>query len=63
MAHKTGGGMTTFMSSAEAKDETGRIVATAQAVGRYRDGSGKPEGMLRPSVIPQGKSPPRPADK
>ncbi len=62
-ARKTGGGMTTFMSVAEATDETGRIVATAQAVGRYRDGSGKPEGMIRPAGIAPGKSPPRPADK
>ncbi|MHA1108274.1 MAG: PaaI family thioesterase [Alphaproteobacteria bacterium] len=56
---KTGGGATMFMSVAEARDETGRIVATAQAVGRYRDGSGKPEGMKRPDGVAPGKSPQR----
>jgi uncharacterized protein (TIGR00369 family) len=63
VAHKTGGGQTMFMSRAEARDETGRIVGTAQAVGRYRDGSGNPEGSPRPAGIPQGKSPPRPIDE
>ncbi len=62
-ARKTGGGGTVFMSAGEARDETGRIVATAQAVGRYRDGSGKPEGMKRPAGIPRGSSPPRPPDQ
>lgn len=58
-ARKTGGGGTVFMSVAEAVDETGKIVATGQAVGRYRDGSGKPEGMSRPPGVPEGRSPHR----
>ena len=57
------GGGTVFMSAGEARDETGRIVATAQVVGRYRDGSGRPEGMKRPADIPPGTSPPRPPDQ
>jgi uncharacterized protein (TIGR00369 family) len=60
---KTGGGQTVFMSVGEARDETGKIVGTAQAVGRYRDGCGKPEGMPRPAGIPRGSSPPRPPDQ
>ncbi len=62
-AKKTGGGRFVFMSAAEARDETGKIVATAQAVGRYRDGSHKPEGMPRPDGIAPGTSPPRPPDQ
>lgn len=62
IAHKTGGGGTMFMSAAEARDETGTIVATAQAVGRYRDGSGKPEGMPRPDGVAPGRPPPRFSD-
>lgn len=58
-ARKVGGGQSVFMSMAEAVDETGRIVATGQAVGRYRDGSGKPEGMKRPAGIAPGRSPGR----
>ena len=56
---KTGGGATMFMSVAEAKDETGRIVATGQGIGRYRDGCHLPEGLPRPDGVPEGKSPPR----
>ena len=59
MARKVGGGQSVFMSVAEALDENGRVVATGQAVGRYRDGSGKPEGMPRPAGIPAGRSPGR----
>ena len=44
-ARRTGGGGTLFMSIAEARDETGRVVATAQGIGRYRGGSGNPEGI------------------
>jgi len=62
IARKTGGGGTMFMSSAEARDETGTIVATAQAVGRYRDGSGNPEGMPRPPGVAPGRPPPRFSD-
>jgi len=58
-ARKVGGGQSVFMSVAEAMDENGRVVATGQAVGRYRDGSGKPEGMPRPAGIPAGRSPGR----
>lgn len=58
-ARKVGGGQSVFMSVAEAIDENGRVVATGQAVGRYRDGSGKPEGMPRPAGIPAGRSPGR----
>lgn len=58
-SRKTGGGRTLFMSVAEAVDETGRIVASGQAVGRYRDGSHKPEGMKRPAGVPEGRSPHR----
>ncbi len=58
-AHKTGGGRTMFMSVAEARDETGKIVATGQGIGRYRDGCHLPEGLPRPDGVPQGKSPPR----
>ncbi len=58
-ARKTGGGGTVFMSAGEARDESGKIVATAQAVGRYRDGSGKPEGMPRPAGTAPGRSPGR----
>ena len=47
-ARRTGGGGTLFMSVAEARDETGRVVATAQGIGRYRDGSGSPEGIPKP---------------
>lgn len=56
---KTGGGATMFMSAAEAKDETGRIVATGQGIGRYRDGCHLPEGLPRPDGVAAGKSPPR----
>ena len=63
VAKKTGGGRSVFMSAAEARDENGRMVATAQAVGRYRDGSDKPEGMPRPPDTPPGTSPPRPPDE
>ena len=35
-ARKTGGGATVFMSAGEVRDETGKIVATAQTVSRYR---------------------------
>ena len=56
---KTGGGATMFMSVAEAKDETGRIVATGQGIGRYRDGCHLPEGLPRPDGVPEGKSPAR----
>ena len=59
IARKTGGGGTVFMSAGEARDESGKIVATAQAVGRYRDGSGKPEGMPRPAGTAPGRSPGR----
>ncbi len=62
IARKTGGGGTMFMSSGEARDETGRIVGTAQVVGRYRDGSGKPEGMKRPDGVAPGISPSRFSD-
>ncbi len=58
-AKKTGGGATMFMSVAEAKDETGRIVATGQGIGRYRDGCHLPEGLPRPDGVAAGKSPPR----
>jgi uncharacterized protein (TIGR00369 family) len=58
-ARRVGGGMTTFMSTGEVVDETGRIVATGQAVGRYRDGSGKPEGMPRPAGVPADRPPSR----
>ncbi len=58
-SRKTGGGRTLFMSVAEAVDETGRIVASGQAVGRYRDGSHKPEGMKRPDGVAEGRSPHR----
>jgi len=56
---KTGGGSTMFMSAAEARDETGRIVATGQGIGRYRDGCHLPEGLPRPAGVEPGKSPPR----
>lgn len=59
-ARKTGGGSTVFMSAAEARDESGRIVATGQAVGRYRDGCHLPEGIPRPKDLPPGHSLPRP---
>lgn len=59
VARKTGGGRTMFMSAGEARDETGRIVATAQAVGRYRDGCHTPEGLPRPAGTAPGRSPPR----
>lgn len=58
-ASKTGGGATMFMSVAEARDETGRIVATGQGIGRYRDGCHTPEGLPRPDDVPAGTSPPR----
>ncbi len=58
-AKKTGGGATMFMSVAEAKDETGRIVAMGQGIGRYRDGCHLPEGLPRPDGVAAGKSPPR----
>ena len=58
-AKKTGGGATMFMSVAEAKDETGRIVATGQGIGRYRDGCHLPQGLPRPDGVASGKSPPR----
>ena len=45
-----------FMSVAEARDQTGRIVATGQGNGRYRSGSGDPEGVPRDSHVPPGKS-------
>jgi hypothetical protein len=47
------------MSAGEARDESGKIVATAQTVSRYRDGSGKPEGMPRPAGTAPGRSPGR----
>ncbi|MDA1324325.1 MAG: PaaI family thioesterase [Proteobacteria bacterium] len=56
---KTGGGATMFMSVAEARDETGRIIGTGQGIGRYRDGCHLPEGLPRPDGVPEGKSPPR----
>jgi len=56
---KTGGGATMFMSVAEAKDETGRIIGTGQGIGRYRDGCHLPEGLPRPDGVAAGKSPPR----
>lgn len=58
-SRKIGGGRTMFMSVAEAKDETGRIVASGQGIGRYRDGCHLPEGLPRPDGVPAGKSPPR----
>ena len=58
-ARKTGGGRTMFMSIVEAKDEQGRIVATGQGIGRYRDGCHLPEGLPRPDGVEPGKSPPR----
>lgn len=61
-ARKTGGGTTLFMSAAEARDETGRVVATGQAVGRYRDGCHLPEGIPRPADVPPGHSMPRPKE-
>ena len=56
---KTGGGATMFMSVAEARDETGRIIGTGQGIGRYRDGCHVPEGLPRPDGVGLGKSPPR----
>ena len=56
---KTGGGRTMFMSAVEARDQDGRIVATGQGIGRYRDGCHKPEGLPRPDGVPEGKSPGR----
>ena len=56
---KTGGGRTMFMSTAEARDETGRIVATGQGIGRYRDGCHTPEGLPRPDGVADGRSPGR----
>jgi uncharacterized protein (TIGR00369 family) len=58
-ARRTGGGRTMFMSVAEVKDETGRIVATGQGIGRYRDGCHTPEGLPRPDGLEEGRSPPR----
>jgi uncharacterized protein (TIGR00369 family) len=58
-AHKTGGGRTMFMSVAEARDQTGRIVGTGQCIGRYRDGCHTPEGLPRPAGVAEGKSPQR----
>lgn len=58
-ARKTGGGSTMFMSIAEVKDESGRIVATGQGIGRYRDGCHTPEGLPRPEGLADGQSPPR----
>lgn len=62
VAHRTGGGSTMYMSAAEARDEAGRMVATAQVVGRYRDGCGNPEGLPRPAGVPAGRAPPRFSD-
>ncbi len=56
---KTGGGRTMFMSVAEARDETGHIVATGQGIGRYRDGCHTPEGLPRPIGVADGRSPGR----
>ncbi|NKB19712.1 MAG: hotdog fold thioesterase [Alphaproteobacteria bacterium] len=56
---KTGGGRTMFMSVAEARDQDGRILATGQGIGRYRDGCHLPEGLPRPDGVPDGKSPGR----
>ncbi len=56
---KTGGGRTMFMSVAEARDETGHIVATGQGIGRYRDGCHTPEGLPRPDGVADGRSPGR----
>jgi uncharacterized protein (TIGR00369 family) len=61
-ARKTGGGTTVFMSQAEARDEQGRVIATGQAVGRYRDGCHVPEGIPRPKDLPPGHSLPRPKE-
>jgi len=47
------------MSTAEARDETGRIVATGQGIGRYRDGCHTPEGLPRPDGVADGRSPGR----
>lgn len=58
-AYKTGGGRTMFMSVAEAKDERGVVIGTAQGIGRYRDGCHLPEGLPRPAGLEAGKSPPR----
>jgi uncharacterized protein (TIGR00369 family) len=61
-ARQTGGGTTVFMSVAEARDESGKVVATGQAVGRFRDGCHVPEGIPRPKDLPPGHSLPRPRE-
>lgn len=43
-ARKTGGGRTIFFSSAEVRDDDGRLVAQGEGVFRYRRGSEIPEG-------------------
>ncbi len=58
-SRKTGGGRTMFMSVAEARDENGKILATGQGIGRYRDGCHKPEGLPRPDGVLEGRSPGR----
>jgi uncharacterized protein (TIGR00369 family) len=47
-ARRRGGGKTLFMSSAEAVDAGGTLVALAEAVLRYTPGSERPEGIPRP---------------
>lgn len=44
-ARKRGGGKTLYMSSAEVFDADGKLIATGEAVCRYRRGSHLPEGL------------------
>jgi len=42
-ARRTGGGRSVFFASAEARDQNGRLLATAESVYKYRGDSGKPD--------------------
>lgn len=44
VAQKTGGGRRVFFARVEVIDEAGRLLATGEAVYRYRRGSERPEG-------------------
>lgn len=49
-ARRTGGGRSVFFAAAEAHDQKGRLVGTAEAVFKYRGDSGLPDAELPPAA-------------
>lgn len=47
VARRSGGGQSVFFAAAEARDQTGRLLGTAEGVFKYRGDSGKSDAAYR----------------